>query len=376
MTEVRGVLVLIAFLALCGTAYAQGEEDVRSGRLSFSFDPGKFFQTDPSQEAPTEGVDSQAVEDEAGQEPRQGVQDARAYVKLALYGLFRYDATEGRPDTFKMPGAYFRGEGEWKNYRLSIMANAAIAEGLTWAYIDMAPWEKHKKKLQLRLGVFAVPFGRQMQTFPYDLGSIEYSLIVSTITNVVGIYDMGAMIHGRFDVADGGVNYALGFLNGEYSKITDTNDSKAFAARIGAELSPEAEIGGSYYSGKSTDGIWFFDTYYERAGVDVWFTPGNFNIRGEYIHAAEDIESHYSGTTPMWEQGPRHFTEGWWLDFGVFVWVNHELSREDGDKKKEKDTLSWRRRRKGIEVYAHFQSLLLPPSRELKDATGHSTRQH
>jgi hypothetical protein len=38
--------------------------------------------------------------------------------------------------------------------------------------------------------------------------------------------------------------------------------------------------------------------------------------------------------------------------------------------------LNWRRRRKGIEVYAHFQSLLAPPSREMKLATGHSTRHH
>jgi hypothetical protein len=219
MSGVRGVLVLIAFMALCGTAYAQGEEDARSGRLSFSFSPSKFFQADSAQAAPGEAAGTQAIEDAAAEDagagkPQASVQDARAYVKLVLYGLFRYDATEGEPDTFKMPGAYFRGEGEWKNYRLSLMANAAVADGLTWAYIDMAPWEEHKRELQFRLGIFAVPFGRQMQTFPYDLGSIDYSLIVDAITDIAGIYDMGAMFHGRFGIADGGVNYALGFLNG------------------------------------------------------------------------------------------------------------------------------------------------------------------
>jgi hypothetical protein len=368
------VLVLIAVVALCGTAFAQGEEDARSGRLSFSFNPREFFQVSPAESEPAGGAD--AGEDEAVTEekPEEVIQDARAYVKLALYGLFRYEATEGSADTFKMPGAYIRGEGEWKNYKLSIMANAAVTDGLTWAYVDMAPWEKHSKKLQFRLGIFALPFGQQIRTFAYDLGSIDYSLIVDEVTRRVAIYDVGAMFHGHFKIADGGMNYAFGFVNGEYSKVTDTNDSKAFVGRLGIELSPEIEIGGSYYSGKSTDLIWMFDTQYERVGADIWLTSGNFNIRGEYIHSAEDVESHYSGTTPVWEPGPRCLTEGWWLDFGIFVWINHELSRNENSKKEDKDLLNWRRRRKGIEVYAHFQSLLRPPSADMKAATGHSTR--
>jgi len=374
MAKVRGVLVLIAVLALCGTAFAQGEEDARSGRLSFSFNPRKFFQAGPAETEPAESTVTDAGETAVEEKPEDGVQDARAYVKLALYGLFRYEAIEGSADTFKMPGAYIRGEGEWKNYRLSIMANAAVTDGLTWAYVDMAPWEKHREKVQMRIGIFAVPFGQQMRTFAYDLGSIDYSLIVEDVTSRVAIYDMGAILHGSFQIADGGLNYAFGFVNGEYSKVTDTNDSKAFVGRLGIELNPELEIGGSYYNGKSTDLIWMYDTQFERAGADMWLTPGNFNIRGEYIHAAEDMESHYSGTTPVWEKGPRHFTEGWWLDFGVFVWINHELSRDENGDKKGEDLRSWRRRRKGIEVYAHFQSLLEPPDANMKAATGHSTR--
>ncbi len=377
MAKVRGVLVLTALIALCGTAFAQGEEDdARTGRLSFSFNPSRFFQAAPSEEGPAETGDAKPEEAAEKEEPEESVRDARVYVKLALYGLFRYESTEGTPDTFKMPGAYFRGEGEWKSYRLSIMANAAVTDGLTWAYVDMAPWEKHKEKLQLRLGIFAVPFGQQMQTFPYDLGSIDYSLIVDAIAGDDGIYDMGAMLHGRFRIADGGFNYALAFLNGEFSKAADTNDAKTFAGRVGIELSPEMEVGGSYYSGKSTDLTWMFDTMYERAGADMWLTPRNFNIRGEYIHAVENVESHYEGATPVWQPGPRHFTEGWWLDFGVFVWINHELSRTKEDGENERDMLDWRRHRKGIEVYAHFQSLLPAPSQEMKAATGHSTRHH
>ncbi len=354
MTKGLGLLVLTAALIVGLPAFAgNDEEETHKGLLSFSFDPGEFFQAGPAgaEEKPASG------DGEAGEEK---VKDARVFVKFALFGLFRFHSREGDPDTFNMPGAYIRGEGEWKNYKVSFMTNAAVTNTLTWAYIDMAPWIEHKDKLKLRLGVFAVPFGLQIQTFPFDLTSVEYSMIVQDVTDVIGIYDTGAMVHGRFKVQDGGINYALAILNGEFATTADTNDAKNLAGRIGFEFTPFFEVGASFYKGKFTDNIWNFDTYSERFGVDLKWTPGEFRVRGEYIGASEDPESHYSGSPPVFDRGVMERAEGWWLDVGMFLWVNEKIS-----KKYDK---------RGFEIYGHFQGFAPPRNDAMEAATGHAYR--
>ena len=311
MTKSLGVLTLVAALMIALPVCAGDKEDERPrGFLSFSFDPAKFFQAGPTEvpeetqervpqdlEPGDEVPEEHVSETEPGTEPetekeKAEVKDARVFVSFTLYGLFRYDATEGIPDTFKMPGAYVKGEGEWENYKISIMTNAAISNSLTWAYVDLAPWERHKDRLRLRLGVFAVPFGMQAQTFPFDLSSIVYSLVVQDVTEIAGIYDMGAMAHGRFKVQDGGLNYALAVLNGEFASSTDTNEAKTFAGRLGFEFTPFLEVGASYYRGSTTDIIYDYDIQYERMGIDVKWSPDKFKIRGEFISAVEDPEAH------------------------------------------------------------------------------------
>jgi len=377
MTKLFGLSALIMILFMSLPLYAGEDSELPKGLLSFTIEPGKFFQvgTSDGQNDESAGEGVSAGKDDLSMK----LSDISAFVSFALFGLFRYESLESTPDTFDMPGAFVRGEGEWDSYRISIMTNAAVSNALTWAYIDLRPGaEKHEDskseegdkkgeekkkqsdKFALRLGIFAVPFGQQMQTFLFDLGSIDYSLIVEDITNVVGIYDMGAMIHGRFDIQDGGLTYALAVLNGEYAGTRDTNEAKSFASRIGLEFSPYAQVGTSYYKGKSTDFIWMYDTEYERAGVDLKWKPGNFKIRGEYIASIEDPESHYSGTPSVFNRGKRERTEGWWVNVGVFAWVNKKISEKY--------------ERRGLEIYAHYQGFLPPPDPLMKAATGHNTR--
>jgi hypothetical protein len=366
MVKGLSLLIFAAAALVCLPAYAGDEDEAPKGFLSFSFDPGKFFQVGPTGEGEAERavLGTEEIPKETREEK---VRDARAFVSFSLYGLFNYIGNESDPSTFDMRGAYVKGEGEWKNYKLSIMTNAAVNDALTWAYIDMAPWVNHKEKVKLRLGIFAVPFGQQIQTFPFDLSSIDYSLIVQDVTDIVGIYDKGMMIHGNFKVRDGGLNYALAILNGESSRTTDTNESKTLAGRIGFEFTPFIEVGGSYYKGNTTDIIWAFDCDYERVGVDLKWKPGNFKIRGEFMSAIEDPESHYSGSPPVWDPGVSERTEGWWIDAGAFLWVNEKIS-----DKYEK--LGDRHELRGIEVYLHYQGFAPPPSEDMRWNTGHASR--
>lgn len=367
MSKGLGVLVLVASLLLVSVTFAGGdEEETPRGFLSFSFDPARFFQAGPAAPEVEPESEGEAPEGEGETEPvgdTEGgaeVTDTEAVVSFALYGLFRYESAESLPDTFKMPGAYVRGEGEWKNYKLSVMVNAAIPDNLIWAYVDMAPWANHKDKVRLRVGVLAVPFGMQMRTFAFDLSSIEYSLIVQNLTNTIGVYDMGAMLHGFLKVKDGGLRYSLAVLNGEFANTTDTNEAKTFAGRLGFEFFPYFKVGSSYYRGKTTDLIWNYDIHYERAGIDLLWLPGDFKIRGEYIRSIEDPESHYSGSPPVFNRGESEFTEGWWIDAGIVAWVNSEISD--------------RFVKRGIEIYGHCQGFMPPPDPGMKLVTGHANR--
>ncbi len=362
MTKGVGLFAFIAVVMLALPAYAQSSDEIPEGILSFSFEPSRFFQVGPtgektrvSPEPEEEGIETAGVQDKEEQ-----VKDARMYVKLGLYGLFRFNSEEGKPDSFDMAGAYFRGDGEYKNFRLSLMADAAQASSLTWAYVDMAPWIDHKEKMKLRVGTFATPFGLQMPTFPYELNSIKYSLIVEHITDELGIYDMGAMLHGKFKVQDGGINYAFAFLNGEPGGTTDSNQSKNFCGRLGIQLLPSLEFGASYYRGKLPDASGEFEYNLERVGGDLVWKPEKFIIRGEFIRSSENPEDYYSTTLAAFQHDKTRCYDGWWLDAGMLAWVNEKLSGEY-DKR-------------GLEIYFHYQGFAPASNHDMRLATGHAHR--
>ena len=233
-------------------AFAQSSEKEQDGLLSFSLD---LYQVGPSARERAKAADAGNDDTEATQGEKRELLPIKIDITPSLYGLFDYSIVEGGPDTFDMSGAYIRLDGKCENCKLSVMANAAIADSLTWAYIDLAPWEKSAEKFSVRFGRFAVPLGLQIPTFPYELSSIDYSLIVKDVTDVIGIYDMGVMFHGNFKIQTGGINYAIAILNGEFIGSTHTNDSKSFCVRLGARFTPELEVGASYYRGTPRDAV-------------------------------------------------------------------------------------------------------------------------
>lgn len=365
MTKGAPGFVLVAVLLTAATAFAQSSDENQKGFLSSSLN---FFQAGPGDEGKGTGAEAGRKDTGVPADEKKEAKPIKMEVKPTLYGLFDYFSRQGQPDTFDMTGAYIKLEGEYENHTLSVMANLAIADILTWAYIDLVPWVNHKEKFNIRVGTFAVPFGQQMQTFRYDLSSIDYSMIVQDLTQTIGMYDMGAMFHGNFKIQTGGINYALAILNGEFAGTADTNSAKSFATRLGFRFNPELEVGASYYGGKITDLDFsneVYDTHLERTAFDLKWSPGQFKIRGEYISSAEDPENHnvedlLNPGTPIFQQFERESTEGWWLDAGLFVWVNKKIS-DDHEKR-------------GFELYFHYQGFEPPPNEDMRQKTSHASR--
>lgn len=374
MTKGAGVFALIVLLLASAPTFGQGLDEKEKG---FTPSLPGLFQVRPGRKsgARPAGEDKGVAKDE-----EKGFDLTKMKIKHKFYGLFDYSGRQGQPDTFDVAGAYIRLDAEYENYTASVMANVvATTDLLTWAYVDMVPWINHKEKFKLRVGSFAVPFGLQMQTFRYDLSSIDYSLIIQDLTQTVGMYDMGAMFHGNFKIRAGGINYAFAVLNGERAGTADTNSAKSFATRLGFRFNPELEVGASFYGGKITNFDFSNEVYgtrLERTAFDLKWSPGQFKIRGDYISSAEDPENHnvedpLNPGTPILQQFKRESTEGWWLDAGLLVWENKNIREKH--EKREMELYGYYEKR-GVELYFHYQGFAPPPNEDMRQKTSHASR--
>jgi Phosphate-selective porin O and P len=152
-------------------------------------------------------------------------------------------------------------------------------------------WNVFNEKFVFRIGKFYYPFGieRLVESAPYNK-LIDRPL--PSIKIIPGTYsDIGLEIYGTVPfLCKTKFKYELAVTNGlsspekngEQQWVDDNNDNKTLGGRLGLELLPGLEIGGSYSTGKYDDDEKFRMDF---AGADVSFRKGGFEIRSEYIRS-------------------------------------------------------------------------------------------
>lgn len=152
-------------------------------------------------------------------------------------------------------------------------------------------WNVFNERCVLRIGKFYYPFGieRLVESAPYnkliDRPNPSIKIIPGTYS------DVGLELYGTVPFFyKTKFKYELAVTNGlsspekkgEQEWLDDNNDNKTLGGRLGLELLPGLEIGGSYSTGKYDD-----DEKYRMdfAGADASFRKGGFEIRGEYIRS-------------------------------------------------------------------------------------------
>jgi hypothetical protein len=152
-------------------------------------------------------------------------------------------------------------------------------------------WNAFNEKLVFRIGKFYYPFGieRMVESAPYNK-LIDRPLPSTRI--IPGTYsDVGLEIYGIVPfLCKTKFKYELAVTNGlsspdkkgEQEGVDDNNDNKALGGRLGFELLPGLEIGGSYSTGKYDD-----DEKYSMnfIGADISFQKWGFELRSEYIRS-------------------------------------------------------------------------------------------
>jgi hypothetical protein len=152
-------------------------------------------------------------------------------------------------------------------------------------------WNVFNERCVLRIGKFYYPFGieRLVESAPYnkliDRPNPSIKIIPGTYS------DVGLELYGTVPFFyKTKFKYELAVTNGlsspekkgEQEWLDDNNDNKTLGGRLGLELLPGLEIGGSYSTGKYDDDEKFRMDF---AGADASFRKGGFEIRGEYIRS-------------------------------------------------------------------------------------------
>ena len=151
-------------------------------------------------------------------------------------------------------------------------------------------WNVFNEQFVFRIGKFYYPFGieRLAESAPYnkliDRPNPSINIIPGTYS------DVGLEIYGNLPfLYKTKFKYELALTNGLSSPekkgelgLEDNNDNKALGGRLGFELLPGLEIGGSYSSGRYDDDEKFSMNF---IGADISFQRWGFEIRSEYIRS-------------------------------------------------------------------------------------------
>jgi hypothetical protein len=152
-------------------------------------------------------------------------------------------------------------------------------------------WNIFNERCVFRIGKFYYPFGieRLVESSPYnklvDRPNPSIRIIPGTYS------DVGLELYGTVPfLYKTRLKYEFAVTNGlsshegkgEQHYLDDNNDDKALGGRLGFEILPGLEFGGSYSTGKYDDDEKFRMDF---AGADASFRKGGFEIRGEYIRS-------------------------------------------------------------------------------------------
>ncbi|GAX63024.1 hypothetical protein SCALIN_C46_0029 [Candidatus Scalindua japonica] len=175
---------------------------------------------------------------------------------------------------------------------LSFVTELEIEEGFEVYEIERCAldWKVFNNKCVLRVGKFYYPFGIERLVE----NAVNNKLIDRpnpSIKIIPGTYsDEGLELYGNLPfLYKTRLQYEFAATNGLSSfegkgeqHLDDNNDDISLGGRLGVEILPDFEIGGSYSTGKYDD-----DERYRMdfVGVDALFRRGGFEIRGEYIRS-------------------------------------------------------------------------------------------
>lgn len=161
--------------------------------------------------------------------------------------------------------------------------------------------------LRIQAGKFIIPFGRfNKDLHPTWINKVPdrplpFDNILPQTYNDVGIW-----ISGGTDLTDGTrvaydafvVNGLMGADGGDILGFRDNDrdqrtggrdDNKAVGGRLGMNFAPQGfEIGGSVYSGNYSDDP-ALDLNLTILGADAAFQYRNFELRGEFAHAIQEV---------------------------------------------------------------------------------------
>jgi len=307
-------------------------------------------------------------------------------VSILQDGAVVYDKVSVH-DTFSMRAAYLYATGSVGDLKGSLLLNFVNKDSnpVCWWYIEFPPFSELKEYLKVRAGQFIKPFGRQPQTFPYELTFARYGQILGRLfDNGAGFYDAGVSFLGSktFELAkiDFNFKYELGIFNGEKMNTSDTTDQKAICGRV--EFASKKitswvkadmlSFGFSYFNGgprfmNDAYNTKFTERTYFGADLEFRCMQKRLSILFEYASGTDDL-SYIDSVThiPMVELNRP--TDGWFVELGYFVYVNKKLASENAPLPE------LRKRPFGLQIAALLDVLNLASNPKMYVATGEYQR--
>lgn len=218
---------------------------------------------------------------------------------LSGYAQLYAAAWDKGVDTFSLRRARLSLSGEIvKNLKFKLSADLVKSPALLDAVVEFTP----SKAAGFRAGQFLVPFSMNNVTSVADIEMVNRPAVVEALApgrdNGSSGRDVGAVLFGSYSVLE----YALGFVNGAGINKTDTNSHKDFSGRVVLRPFKLLAVGGSLYRGKQTivDGGPLVTR--NKEGLEAVLSIKGFSLKGEYIHAKDEIVS----------------KAGWYTEVGFF----------------------------------------------------------
>jgi phosphate-selective porin OprO and OprP len=283
-----------------------------------------------------------------------GIKSADGSYSLRIRGVAQADGRfffKGGTNTFLLRRVRPTLEGTVsKFFEYRITAELVSSPSALDAYGNVRIW----KELQLRAGKFKTPFGLERLQNDPDMPFMERGLP----SDLAPDRDVGAMLHG--EILDGGISYAVAFLNGigdGTSGDNDNNDKKdlvgriflkplqlahvdvlkefgiGFAATHGTQIGPQTKY--------SSMGQQSFFTYadnalatgtHRRLGPQAYLYVGPIGVLGEYTRSTQIVTNGVSTSrvdSNAWQVELSGFITGENASFGT-VTPKASLDPENG----------------------------------------------
>lgn len=209
-------------------------------------------------------------------------------LQLSGYTQVLYSHTEDAVDSFLIKRARFSLSGDvFKKVRFRLQADAVKSPILLDAQVDFL----FSPALDLRIGQYYVPFGRENRTSASDLETINRAQVVEKLAPSRDIgssgRDIGVMVTGKYSVFE----YMAGIFNGSGINKADTNEQKDISARLVVNPTKFLFFGGSLYNGRHSAAPGAPAVTRDRAGLEALLSYKEFTLRAEYISGKDGLVS-------------------------------------------------------------------------------------